>query len=104
MFIDIDKLSSLNGDMAYRSDQLRKGENLLKTQVGKLSYLSNFGIDLAYFIESPISFQNEVLQAHISERLSMNYLVVSNYEAQTKGFFDEHNIKITQTEASDALY
>jgi hypothetical protein len=100
MFVDIDKLyDDKTNDTSFRSDQLRKAENLLKAQMRVLYYAYDFGIDLAYFVESPINFQNEVLQAHISERMSMNYLIVAQYETQMKDFFENHNIKIAPMES-----
>jgi hypothetical protein len=99
MYVDIDDFSGAGGDMSFRSDQLCKAANVLKVQIGKLYYFKSFGIDLAYFIESEISFQNEVLQAHIAEKLSSNYLVISQYSTLIDQFFNIHAIKISNTGA-----
>ncbi|MDR2708640.1 MAG: hypothetical protein LBC07_01510 [Elusimicrobiota bacterium] len=99
MFIDINELcNAKTGDTNYRSDQLCKAQNLLEVQERSLYYAQNFGVDLAYFIESSIHFQNEVMQAHISEKLMTNYLVVAQYSAAVESFFQKHSIQISNAE------
>jgi hypothetical protein len=101
MFRDIDKLfDDKSQDLTFRDDQLRKGENILKVQLGSLYYAADFGIDLSFFITSAIQFQNETLRAYIIERLAANLLIASEFDTVIEDFISNLNIKISREDAN----
>lgn len=59
-----------NGDMQVFDTQTEQAANILETQVLTLEYRQDLGIDLNYFLNERISFQNESFQAHLVQTLA----------------------------------
>lgn len=51
--------------------------NVLSVQLGSLEYAPDFGVDLAYFLENPIQFQNESFKAYLVQRLTESQVNVT---------------------------
>lgn len=58
-----------NGDLDIQVGDAPKAMNVLRVQLGSLEYAPSFGIDLAYFLQSELAFQNVSFEAYCVERL-----------------------------------
>jgi hypothetical protein len=94
--LDIETLFEADtGDLKYIDSQIPKAQNLLNVVRYGRYYNRDFGINISQYVESSISFQNEVIRAHIVERLTFNGLGVSDYISVLDGFLDTHGIKLS---------
>lgn len=59
-----------NGALQTRDTDVYKGYNILKTQLGKLVYALNLGIDLASFINSEVQIQEQTFIAYTTQQLA----------------------------------
>lgn len=71
----IDIISSHDGfDLGVFDTDVERAKNILSIQIGSLTYIPDFGIDLKYFLSEDFVFQNESFQAYLVDRLA-NYAV-----------------------------
>lgn len=76
--IDIDKFES--GDIVFKDTNIHKASNILKTQLGSLAFNESFGVDVVYFLNRDLKFQNESFKSYLLQKLSENGIVISeNY-------------------------
>ena len=57
----------------YNTD-VEKAKNVLSIQLGSLSFLQDFGIDLKYFLSEDFAFENESFKSYCVQRLA-NYAI-----------------------------
>lgn len=73
-----DIISITNGeDLKVDSSIVPKAANLLSIQIGYLIYEPEFGIDLQFFLDNTIRFQTESFKAYLVQRLSQNFINVT---------------------------
>lgn len=63
-------------DLTFGDSILPKASNLLRTQLGSLEYAPEFGIDIDYFVNNSIEFQNSSFKAYIIQKMSQNLINV----------------------------
>lgn len=69
----IDVVTVLDGqDLGVADTVIQKARNLLSVQLGSLEYIPDFGVDLKYFLNNPIVFQNSSFKSYLIQRLSQN--------------------------------
>lgn len=64
-------------DLGVADSIVSKAGNLLATQIGTLEYAPTWGIDLKFFLESPLQFQNESFKAYLIQRLTEEQINVA---------------------------
>lgn len=74
--IDIFKIED-GKDLELQDTIVPKAANLLGTQLGYLEYAPDFGVDIDYFLNNSIEFQNESFMAYLVQRMSENMINVS---------------------------
>lgn len=66
-----------NLDLNVDDSIVPKGANLLSVQIGALEYSKEFGIDLKFFLDNTIVFQTESFKSYLVQRLSQNFINVT---------------------------
>ncbi len=69
----IDIVSTDEGlDMGVFDTDVERAKNILSVQIGALTYLLDFGIDLKFFLSENLIFENESFNSYCVQRLA-NY-------------------------------
>ena len=74
---DIFKIED-GSDLILRKSDVTKAGNVLSIQQGSLEYAPNFGVDLEYFLDSELQFQNTSFKAYLVNRLLQHQINVVN--------------------------
>jgi hypothetical protein len=73
-----DIIEVLDGqDLNVMDTPLPKAGNVLSIQLGSLEYALDFGVDLKFFLDSELKFQNESFKAYLVQRLTENQINVA---------------------------
>ncbi len=65
-------------DMSVSSTAVSKAANVLSVQLASLEYAQDFGVDLRFFFESDLQFQNASFKAYLVQRLVESQINVSD--------------------------
>jgi hypothetical protein len=81
----IDIVETISGfDLGVADTVVSKAGNVIATQLGSLSYEPDFGVDLKFFLQDDIQFQNASFKAYLVERLTQHQVNVSNVIEQVE--------------------
>ncbi len=64
-------------DLLVMDSIVSKAGNVLSIQLGDLEYAKTFGVDLKYFMQRELQFQNDTLKAHFVQKLIENQVNVA---------------------------
>ncbi len=67
-------------DLVILSSPVRKAGNVLSVQLGSLEYAPEFGVDLKYFLDTDLKFQNESFRSYLVQRLTEHQITVADVE------------------------
>ncbi len=81
-----------------------KAANVLSIQLGALEYRPTFGVDLAFFLESPLEFQNESFKAYLIQRLTEESVNVSACIDTVNALFSTLSFKVGEINANAKGY
>lgn len=70
----IDIVSSNSDGMGLYDTQTERAKNILAVQLGALTYEPTLGIDLRYFMQENLQFQNESFKSYLIQVLA-NYSI-----------------------------
>lgn len=94
--MSLDIVSAESGfDLGIADTQTTKASNILSVQLGSLDYLPDFGIDLNYFLDNSIRFQNASFKAYLVEVLASQGINVSNVIEMIENLYSQYTIEIT---------
>ncbi len=97
----MDILSFADGeDITITDNILTKAKNVLSVQSGALEYAPDFGIDITFFLFSPVQMQNEAFKSHIIERLLFYYVNISEITEVFEDLYSSLTIGVSDTIAS----
>jgi hypothetical protein len=65
-----------------------KAKNLLQVQLGALTYATEFGVDLKYFLDSSFQFQNASFKSYLIQRMLQNRINVADVLTVVEKFFE----------------
>jgi hypothetical protein len=94
---------SVNDDLGLFDTDISKAKNILSTQLGALEYLPDFGIDLKYFLDERVSFQNESFKAYLINVLAQNQINVTSVDDIVESLFSQYLFNITTATQSGGL-
>lgn len=63
-------------DLVIADSAAPKAGNVLSIQIGDLEYAPDFGVDLRFFLQEQLQFQNESFRAYLVERLTQSQISV----------------------------
>ena len=64
-------------DLAVAKTVVAKAGNVLAVQLGSLEFAPTFGVDIRFFLENPVQFQNESFKSYLIERLTQHQIAVT---------------------------
>ena len=64
-------------DLRIEDSAVPKAANIISVQLGSLEYAQDLGVDLKYFLQSGVQFQNESFKAYLIQRLTDQQVDVS---------------------------
>ncbi len=79
-------------DLTIIKSTVKKAANVLSVQLGTLEYLPLFGVDLKYFLDSELVFQNETFKAYLVERLTQHQINVAEIVDAFNTLFTKYTI------------
>lgn len=74
-------------DLGLADTVVAKAANVLAVQLGSLEYAPTFGVDLRFFLESPLQFQNESFKAYLIQRLTEEQINVAGVTEVLEALF-----------------
>lgn len=81
-------------DLGMADAVVSKAANVLSVQLGTLEYEPTFGVDLKFFLESPLEFQNESFKAYLIQRLTENQINVAGVTSVLETLFQQLTFKV----------
>lgn len=94
---------SIDEDLGLFDTQTEKAKNILSVQLGELTYLPDFGVDLKYFLSEDLIFQNESFKAYLIEVLASNGINVATVDDDVEALFRQYTFNLTPEETSTGL-
>lgn len=91
--LDIIKIEN-GSDLQLQDSIVPKAANVLSVQLGDLEYAIDFGVDLRYFLESPIQFQDASFKGYLVERLTQSQVVVSDVLTTVETFLTRYKFMV----------
>ena len=82
-------------DASLINTDVNKAKNILEVQLGSLTYLPDFGIDLEYFLVEDTEFQNESFKSYLVQSLVNSGINVVESLAVTEDFFENFNFTVS---------
>jgi hypothetical protein len=83
--------------------QVPRAANILNIQLGSLEYAPLLGIDLRYFLDNVIEFQNESFQAYLIEILANAGINVTEVSTTINALYAQYGIVIAEQKSSTSL-
>lgn len=80
-------ISSVSSDIQFADAQVPKAANVFSVQIGALEYAPDFGIDLDFFIDEDLQFQNSSFKSYLIQRLAESHVNVSEVLEALQAFF-----------------
>lgn len=59
-----------DGDLTILDADTPKAGNVLQIQLGDLEYAPDFGIDIEFFLDEQLAFQNDTFKSYLVQRLA----------------------------------
>ena len=84
----IDILDVKNGDIVYVNSQAPRAKNLFDVQIGTLTYLQDWGIDINYFLNPDYKIQTEAFKNYLIQRLAYWNLTLILFTENFADFID----------------
>lgn len=96
-------ISSVGADLNVQNTQIGKATNILSTQLGSLEYAPGFGIDLRYFLQTDLKFQNESFKSYCLQVLSREGINVANILETVNRLYSNYIFDLSSEGNSTAL-
>lgn len=90
-------------DLRVADSIVPKAANVLSVQLGDLEYSPNFGVDLKYFLQEGLQFENDSFKTYLVQRLTEQRVNVSDVLEQLTTFVNKYTFKVNETETSGGL-
>lgn len=97
-------ITEFNGnDLSLFETQVPKAGNILSVQLRSLEYAPTLGIDLKYFLQEGIIFQNESFKSYLVEVLANRGINLSTFESTIENLFANYELNLAPEETSTGL-
>lgn len=91
-------ITSISSDLSVMDAQVSKAANVLQVQIGELEYAPEFGIDLAFFLDEELQFQNESFKSYLIQRLSEHHVNVNQVIEALETFYMQLTFQVGEAE------
>jgi hypothetical protein len=92
-----------DGDLRVVDTIVPKAANVLQVQLGTLEYAPDFGVDLVFFLDPDLTFQNESFKAYLIQRLSESHVNVNQVIEALTTFVETLVFEVGSPENSGGL-
>lgn len=92
--LDIVEIPEDGRDIGIQDSAVPKAANVLSVQLGSLEYAPTFGVDLDYFLQSGLQFQNESFKGYLVQRLTESQVKVAEVETMIEKLYQENTISV----------
>lgn len=99
----IDIIGVSGTDIDLYDTQTTRAANILGTQLGALEYAQDMGVDLRYFLQDGIKFQNESFRAYCVEILASSGINVSSVDTILETLYAIYNFNLAPEEVSTGM-
>lgn len=100
---DITEFNAGTEDLDVVDTIVPKAANVLQVQLASLEYAPTFGVDLAFFLDPDLTFQNESFKAYLIQRLSESHVNVNQVTQEISTFVESLTFQVGQPEPSGGL-
>lgn len=91
----LDILSIEEGqDLRFADTAVTKAANVISVQLGDLEYAPDFGVDLGFFLQEQLQFQNQSFRAYLVQRLVENQVNVSSVVPVIEDLFTKYTFYV----------
>lgn len=101
MSLDIIELGG--ADAGVQDTETPRAANILSVQLGSLFYAPTMGIDLKYFLDDQLKFQNASFKSYLVQRLSAYSISVASLDEILEDLFSEYDFNLKRPDQSGAL-
>jgi hypothetical protein len=81
-------------DLGIADTAVSKAANVLSIQLGDLEYEPTFGVDLKYFLNSEIKFQNASFKAYLIQRLTEHLVNVAQVVETVEAIYAKYSFYV----------
>lgn len=99
----IDITSSNASGMTVMNTQTFRAANLLGVQIGSLEYAPAIGVDLKYFLNEELKFQNDSFKSYLIQTLAGKGINVANLIETLEDLSAKYTINITPDETTSGM-
>lgn len=97
-FTQNDPEKGIVADVKFFDTQTTRASNILSTQIGSLSYDPAFGIDLDFFLTSPVKFQNAGFRSYCVQILASYGISVQSMDESLDALFVAYGFNLLPAE------
>ncbi len=90
-------------DLIVPETQANKAGNILSVQIGSLEYAPNFGIDLRYFLQHSLKFENISFKSYLVQILAQNGINVAELITTENSLFETYDFGLAADDQSTGL-
>ena len=91
---------SVGTDIGLFDAQTPKAQNVFQVQLGALEYAPDFGIDLKFFLNPDLQFQNESFKAYLIQRLAEHHVNVNQVLESVQSLYMQLTFEVGDAEKS----
>ncbi len=99
----IDIVDFDGSDIVLVDTQTARAANILSVQLGSLEYLKDFGIDLRYFLQPGIEFQNASFRGYLVEVLAQRGINVATLNTVLRDLDALYQFNLAPDDSSTGL-
>jgi hypothetical protein len=92
-------ITSIGTDLTVLNSQANKAANVLSIQIGELEYAPTFGIDLRFFLDENLQFQNESFKSYLIQRLAEHHINVNQVLEALETFYQQFTFTVGESES-----
>lgn len=99
----IDIVDFNSSGMQVYDTQTQQAANILSVQLGALEYAQDLGIDLRYFLDERIQFQDESFKGYLIQALAQRGINVASLTDLQQDLLEQYNINLSPQENSTGM-
>lgn len=81
-------------DLGIANSAVTRAASVLQVQIGSLEYAPKFGVDLKFFLDNDLQFQNESFRSYLIERLTHHQINASQVVETLDTLFETYTFYV----------
>jgi hypothetical protein len=99
----IDIIETNSSGVTIADTQIHRATNILSVQIGSLEYAPSVGIDLRFFLNENLKFQNESFKSYLIEVLANHGITVYSIAEALETLAAYYNINLSPEDSSTGM-